>query len=152
MDMLGNIFSEDTMKQMSGLGSLPAEAVSPGDTWTEEREFPLMGKWKTQILSEYLGPEIRDGKQLEKIRVELKLDVTPDKEQQAGLQVNFTEQEYAGTVYFDNGLGRFTENRAKMKIKMEISIGEQTMTVDNHVAMHMKLQPEEASEQPVEDE
>lgn len=146
---LGSMLSGDTIGQMSGLGTLPKDAVSEGDVWTNEREIslPTIGKMEVLAKFEYLGKETRDGRELEKIRPTQHMDISPAKEA-AGGAAKITDQSVSGTTYFDNVAGRFAEAEMTSTMKMEIAVGEMTMKMETVTEVRMKLESSSVVEKP----
>jgi hypothetical protein len=153
MEQMGDMFSDEFMEKMSGLGAIPEKAVSPGDTWTDvtEGDLPMIGKMKVETMYEYLGSENRDGKQLEKIRVTQKMDISPG-EKPVGIVMKIGEHDSTGITYFDNAAGRFAENQSKSTIKMEGTMGEQPIKMDTEMDIRMNLESVERSEEASPDE
>ncbi len=142
MEKMGSLFSEDTMKEMSGIGELPEKAVSKGDTWTDEKEisFPIFGKMHVKVSNRYLGTETRNGKPLEKIAITQQMDIKPGEEQPA-IVFRIKEHKASGTTYFDNVAGRFAEAQLKTKMEFEITVGEKKIQSTIEADMEMKPAP-----------
>ena len=137
---MGSFFSGETLGKLSGLGTLPKEAVSENDVWTTEAEVdvPPFGAMKTQSKFRYLGGEIRNGSRLEKIGYTQQMVVTPAPEQ-SGNSMKFTDQSVSGTTYFDNVAGRIAESEVMSKMKIEVTTAGMTMKTDTTTQSLMKL-------------
>jgi hypothetical protein len=146
--MVGGVFSEDSLKDMFKIGTLPEEAVSPGDTWTEEAEvtMPMFGKAKTGQKHEYLGTETRDGRELEKIKITMTMQIEPGGEETA-MRMKVTEQENTGTAYFDCEAGRFAGNEMTMKMKMEVGVDKMNIPSEVEVESRTTLESADSSEE-----
>lgn len=149
MEKMSGFFSEDTLKEMSGIGELPEEAVSKGDTWTDEKEisFPMFGKMHVKVSNQYLGSETRDGKPLEKIAVTQEMDIKPG-EEQAPFVVKMKVHKSSGTTYFDNVAGRFAEFQMKATMEFEITMGEKKAQSTMEMDIQMKPAPADSSPEP----
>jgi hypothetical protein len=143
---MGSFFSGETLGKLSGLGTLPEEAISKNDVWTTEAgvDVPLFGKMKTQSKFRYLGSEIRDGRRLEKIGYTQQMVVTPATEQ-SGNTMKVTDQSVSGTTYFDNVAGRVAESDVTSKMKIEVTTAGMTMKTESETQALMKLVSVEAS-------
>ena len=148
MEKGGGVFTEDTFRQMGGSGDLPEEAVSPGDTWTEERaiELPMVGKHKLGATYEYAGTETRNDRELEKILTTLRMELLGSEDQ----PLKFTSQdsELKGTIYFDNQAGRLVETDMSGKIKLEVTLGDMSFKMDIDMDIQMKTDAAGTSQQP----
>lgn len=119
---MGQMFSEDGLKQMTKMGqvSFPAKSLKSGDSWEEAQELPTpLGKMKTTRKYTYLGPV--DG--LEKIGVEA--SVTLDLNPNSPVKVKFKPNKGKGEMLFDNKLGRMTKSNVSVVLETEIEAGPQ---------------------------
>jgi hypothetical protein len=149
MGAIGEMLSGETIGKISGGGTLPQDAVSEGDTWTNEAEFnlPMLGKMKALATYKYLGSETRNGRALEKIGYTQKIDISPA-QKQPGYDAKITDQSASGTIYFDNVAGRFTESSLKSKMNTEITVAGKTVKSDVETVVHTKLESAGTSEKP----
>ncbi|NLS98235.1 MAG: hypothetical protein GXX96_39400 [Planctomycetaceae bacterium] len=141
---LGNALSEEGLKDMAEIVTFPETPVSPGDTWTCEASMknPVAGNANVETTLRYVGPETRDGRELERIDLEMKFQF--DEGEKAAIKV--TDQSGSGTIYFDNALGRFTTSEGKMTMKMQISVMGQEMQQEMEVNTSAVCTPVEPSE------
>ena len=150
MPGLGGLFSGKTMGQFSGLGTLPKEAVSIGDIWTNEEDItvPKLGKMKVKSTFRYLGSEVRDGMTLEKIGYTQEQMLAGSATEKPDHGAKMTDASASGTMYFDNVAGRFVEGTIKSKMKMEVTVVGMTLKTDMAMDMQMKLDLADASDKP----
>ena len=161
---LGNLFSDDWMKQFSQMGVLPEDPVTPGYTWQSEATIknPILGQMKVVTSSRYEGTEVRDGRSVEKIS--LTIQFTPDDDQQTAEDepgqsaaeadqdaekqpgmIGIREQSGEGVLYFDAEAGLLYESQSRTKMKMSIDILGQKMEQDMVMVMTMKFKDSERS-------
>ncbi len=147
LSQLGGMFSEEGMKQMISRGMLqfPEEAVTKGTSWESVMEMPnaILGKQVTEMRYEYAGPEMRDGRELDK----LDADMTMKFEQPADAQAKITikNQSSEGTLYFDNTAGRLAGSSVTSKMSLEIVAGGMSIEQDITTLVTMKQTSPEAA-------
>ncbi len=122
---LGDMFSEEGMKRMAEIAVFPKEPVNPGDTWSRVAtiENPVTGDMTVASAFRYVGKETVDGRELEKIAMEITMSVGEG----GTATVSISDQSSEGLTYFDNVLGRFVRGEATSKMTMQISILGQEM-------------------------
>jgi hypothetical protein len=132
---MGGFLSEEGLKEMGQMGLLPEKAVHPGDTWS--REAAVMGM-KVEATYRYIGTEVRNGKELDKIGMAMKMQFGGEKE----AKMKVKNQQSDGSMYFDNEAGRFVSGKNKMKMTMEIPVSNQTLEMDMEITQEWKVKPE----------
>ncbi len=138
---MGSMFSEESMKSMSELATFPEEAVNPGDTWSRTGTIknPATGDMTMDSTFTYVGTEVVDGRELEKLSMEMKMRVGEGGES----TVNISDQSSEGTTYFDNASGRFVRGEANSKMKMHITVLGQQMVQDIESTTTTQSQPQQ---------
>ena len=123
--------------------SLPAEPVKEGASWQQQIdiEVPMLGKMTADTTLTYTGPADVDGKPLEAIRVDTKTKIGQNPAANALAQLSITEQSDVGTVYFDNRAGRFSHSEGVQTMKMQVSVGGQTVQQSVKTARKARLSP-----------
>lgn len=144
MAQMGDMFSEEKMKDMSQLASFPEGPVKVGDTWnrTVTVKNPLTGNMTTDTKFSYLGPEVVKGRELEKIGQKVTLTFA----QGGQIAIELTDQSNEGVLYFDNALGRFVRSDVKMKMTMQMSAMGQQFSQQMETTAKIELEPVTASE------
>ncbi len=106
------------------LATLPAKAVSPGDTWETTRELVTPAGKFTQKTEYTLGePKQTADAAVDAIRYSATLTpLTPGK-------AKIKEQSQTGSVLFDNGSGRFVSGEQSQKLVTETPYRGATITV-----------------------
>jgi hypothetical protein len=140
----GNALSEEGLTSMAEIVTFPETPVSPGDTWTCEASMknPFAGNANIETTLRYVGPETRDGRELERIDLQMKFQF--DKGEQAAIKI--TDQSGSGTIYFDNALGQFTTSTGKMTMKTQISVMGQEMEQELELNSKAECTPVVSSE------
>jgi Family of unknown function (DUF6263) len=117
---MGDLFSEEGMKSMAEVATFPEKAVDPGDTWVRTATVgnPATGDMTMDSTFTYIGTEVVDGRELEKISMEMAMRIGEG----GKAAVNISDQSSVGTIYFDNQLGRFVRSEGKMKMTMEMAM------------------------------
>ena len=125
---LQEIFSKQGMKSLLHQAAtvLPEGPVKPGDRWkgVSETKSPV-GKLVMDMTYTYRGTEIRDGRPLERIDVEVKVGFG-EGPNALGLDVDVKEQQNSGSMYFDVAAGRFTDSVLRQSMTLETAVGEKT--------------------------
>ena len=116
----GNMFSEDGMKGMAEIATFPEQPLNPGDTWTRTATIknPVTGDMTMDSTFRYVGPEVRDGRELEKIAMEMKMRVGEG----GTMTLTITDQASEGTFYFDKEAGQFVSGESKSKMTMKTTV------------------------------
>jgi hypothetical protein len=140
------MFSEDALKQMTGLGlTLAEKPVAKDDTWSRDASvaMPMLGAMKTTTKYRYDGTETRDGKELDKIACTMQMDIVPPKDQPAAVQAKIGDQKTEGTIYFDNQAGRLVECKMTSKITMTVDVAGQHLDIQTTLDQTLRLSPPE---------
>jgi hypothetical protein len=134
----GAMFTEESMKGMTEMGVLPEKPVNSGDAWKQESTMknPFLGEIKIEVTYRYLGTESRDGKELDKIGLEMKMQSAPGKPGE--MKAKIGDQESTGTLFFDEALGQFVGGTVKTTLKMQISLGGQNINQDIEMTQEWK--------------
>jgi hypothetical protein len=129
--MMGGGFSESMIKELisRAVTRLPAGS---DDKWVQEikTEMGPLGTQVTAVEYAYTGPEkfsneefpaiAKLGKNLEKIGVATKISMeAAEEEGDLDIEMELTEQEGSGTVYFDADAGRAVFSKLEQKMTME---------------------------------
>ncbi len=121
---MGNMFSEDGLKQMTKTGQVvfPKKPLNKGDSWDElhDVDSPL-GTLRTSRKYTYLGAA--EGQ--EKIGIEASVELIP--KVGSPLKVTFKPNKGKGEMLFDNKLGRMTKSSVSAVLETEIEAGAQTI-------------------------
>jgi hypothetical protein len=105
-----------TLKQSAT--TLPEEPVNPGDTWETSSSSKLaIGAVKQQTTYTFAGSREHDGRMLDAIDLESKLQLTPPKDAEHPAEIK--EQQHTGTLWFDAEAGRFVESKVSQKLVTE---------------------------------
>ena len=144
MAQMGDMFSEEKMKDMSQLASFPEGPVKVGDTWNRSVTIknPATGDMTTDTSFTYKGPEVVNGRELEKIGQEVKMTIGEGGQ----IAIKLTDQSSEGFLYFDNVLGRFVRNEYKMTIAMQTAVMGQQISQEIETTSTIELEPVTASE------
>jgi len=124
----GNMFSEDTLKNMmnQSMTILPKEVPVPGvTTWDRNMDMKMgpMGTMKNNTKFTFVG---RSG-DFEKI--DMKMDMRLEPDPNAQIQISMKTKEASGTTLFDNNKGRIQEINVKTVSEMEMGpIGSANIT------------------------
>jgi hypothetical protein len=148
----------------------PEAPVTQGQTWTTKDDFQLPAMLGSPLSVEYeykyVGPEKRDGRDIEKLAITTRLSSLPptpakppasrtlpaaerpatdqpEKEPSAPM-VKLKATESDGTIDFDNVRGRVVQANMKMQIQADLNIMGQQGTLDVDGTVHMELQPNAA--------
>jgi hypothetical protein len=138
---LGDMFSEESLKQMASQGGvmLPQEPVTKGKTWDQKLEVKTpLGKTIVSNAYTYDGEITRDGKKLQAINVKPSTKIESDPNAQAQVKVKSVEGK--GTSYFDNSAGRIVETTSTQETDQEISANGMTIGQTINQTTTMKLQ------------
>ena len=142
-EKIAPMFSAEGVKQTLSQSTLvlPTEAMDVGKSWQTEStvdQGPL-GKLKTTTTFKYVGLEMHDGKEMDKIETSIKLE-NPEADK-AETKIEIVEQEGKGTIYFDNALGRVSDTMAKSKMKSTALIMGIKLESTDETTMSMKYTP-----------
>ncbi|MCS7015148.1 MAG: DUF6263 family protein [Gemmatales bacterium] len=140
--LLGQILSEDQMKQMAepAFAFLPPTPVAVGGSWEREARLTLgpLGSYDAKYSYTYLGKEKKDSAELDKIEVKGSIKYKPPESAQAGglpFKIeggNLEAKEITGTIYFDSQKGRQASSDMTVRLsgKLTISVGDQKAEVE----------------------
>ncbi len=104
---------------------LPERAVAVGDQWTGvTRTQSPVGTLVMNNVYTYQGPVERNGRALERIDVEVNVSFAKGNNA-LGVNVDITQQENRGVMYFDARQGRFVETMLAQKMTLVTAIGDQ---------------------------
>lgn len=117
---LSGMFSEEGVKNMMQVATFPEKPLRAGDTWDRKTTMknPVLGDMTIATTWRYLGAEKRDGRELEKIAVDIKMQFGEGKD----AKVKIADQESQGTIYFDNQQGRIVQSGSNSKMTIQMSI------------------------------
>ncbi len=147
-DMLKQFMSEEQMKEMMNQGLLqdvPKEAQKIGDYWTYEMETPMpqgMGKFKVSGKYTVKRFDEYEGNPCVVIAMEGKLKSdgkTKMNMQGQEIEMEFKDSKFEGDIYFDNKLGLPRKSDMITKMKMNMGILGQNMTMDMNMTMISKI-------------
>lgn len=142
--LLSSILSEEQLKQMSepAFTLVPdkGKKVKPGDTWERATTMKMgpIGSYQANYKYTYDGPEVKDGKTLQKISMKTTLNYTkPDAKEASGLPFKITDgkletREATGTIWFDNEAGRVADSTMDVKLKgtLKVTVSDQEADVE----------------------
>ena len=127
---LGQVFTPDGFRQMASQGSLafPDKALRVGDQWQDSITLAAaqFGETEVKLQYTYEGVVEVDGKQLDKIGIQMTTSVKPPKNP-TGAQLKIREQSSQGTLYFDNQRGRLDHSSLKQQMTTEVIVGQNSI-------------------------
>lgn len=141
--MMKQMFSEESFKEMAGKGAavFPQAAIEEGHAWKIAAEINNpAGKMKADTSYVYQGEEERDGRILDRFRVDLILAFAEDAGM-PGMKIKLKDQDCSGTMYFDNRAGRLVETQITQKMTMEVDMGGQQMDQAIETTMRLTVEP-----------
>lgn len=99
---------------------LPAEPIAEGGTWGNTTEVEMgPAKQVTEKTLTFDGTEARDGKKLAKIGVASEMMLEIDEDNEADVELEITEQESTGSVYFDVEEGKTVDASTETVLVLE---------------------------------
>jgi hypothetical protein len=141
--LLDTILSQNAIKEMAEpiFAVVPTEPKAVGETWTKTTKLDMgpIGTYENTYNYKYEGPEGKDDKKIERIKVETSLKYTAPNEivGQGGLpfkikSAKLTSSNPEGVIKFNRSKGRVEETKTKLELKGELSIeiGGQTTKVE----------------------
>jgi len=141
------MFSEEGLKNMVTESSLalPKEELEKGKSWTRQTKIPMapIGAMTLDKTYSYQGASPKDGKTLERIDLDTKVDfqLAPGDT----IEVKIQAQEGKGSFFFDNKSGRIADSSVSEKLEMlfKLKVGDQQKEVVqvNETSTTMKLVP-----------
>jgi hypothetical protein len=132
----------DTLKNLIAIAacSFPEKGVVKGEPWTSDQTVAnAMGDITTSSTYTYEGDETVNGKSLQKIKVESKMDIKPS--ENATVEIELGEQSSDGVVYFDNAQGRVDHAVMNQSIKMTVLAQGQEIPVTTTGKMTFTITP-----------
>jgi len=142
-----SMFSKEKMEQMvrESSPSFPETPVQKGESWKRsyEMKMPPIGKVVVVQDMEYQGPETVDGKPLEKIGVDVKMEFAGAGG--GGPEIELSEQDASGVIYFNNEEGHIHSSELKQNMTMKISVGAQQFEQQIKQSVKVEFLPEEKS-------
>ncbi len=124
--------SEEMFKNLVGHSAcvFPEAGVEIGKSWNDEFTIPnQMGTTTTTGKYTYEGSENVEGRSLDKISVVSTIAMTPS--ENSPMEVDISEQDNKGVIYFDNEEGRITKSAMDMSMTMTITTMGQEIKVTN---------------------
>jgi hypothetical protein len=103
---------------------------------------PVTGEMTIETTFRYVGPEVRDGRELEKIAMEMKMHFGEG----GNVTVKLTDQASEGTLYFDNELGQFVTSESTSTMKMQMSVLGQQIEQEIETSTTTERVPQRSSE------
>jgi hypothetical protein len=143
----GGMFTADGLKHMVTESSLtlPKEDLAKGKSWSRQSKLPMakIGAMQLDKAYTYQGPEAHDGKDMERIDLDVKIDIqrTPETE----LDVNLKSQNGKGSFFFDNAAGHIADSAVNEKIEMVFKVMDKEITQGTETTTTMKLAKTDAS-------
>lgn len=149
-DMLKQFLSEEQMKEMMNQGMLQGvpedkEEFKIGDFWTYEMETPMpQGMGELQVSGKYTLKRFDkyDGIPCAVFAMEGKLASDGKSKMEMNgqeIEMEFKESKFEGEIYFDNKLGLPRKSDMITRMKMNMGILGQTMTMDMNMTMINKI-------------
>lgn len=127
---LKSLFSKKTMTQTFSQSSieLPAEAIEPGDKWTQasENKTPA-GVMKLTNEYELLGEKKVDGATVAEFDVAAKLEFVADDKNPLAPKLTLTDQKFEGKFYFDQAAGHMTASNVNLKFETDVRVQNQSL-------------------------
>ncbi len=140
---MGGLFSKDGMIALIKKSSqaFPEQPLEKGDDWTTktETEMPNIGAMAADTKLTYAGPEDVEGKQLEKLDLIIAITIAPKVGGRA--QVNLTEQDASGVIYFDNAAGRIDHSEIVQNMTLQVMVANNNFTQKISQTISTRLTP-----------
>ena len=122
--MLGISMSEDDIKNelRQSVALLPGDAVADDTEWTQEHEVSQgpLGTLKMSFKYSYDGETEHEGTSYEKIDLDVQISFEIPEDSDA--EVEISEQDISGSIYFDGEAGRIAYSNLKQSLVMEAFI------------------------------
>jgi hypothetical protein len=144
---MGGVFSKDGLINMikQGAHAFPEDPVKKGDSWTNKAaiEMPQIGRMESDTKLTYAGPEVVDGKPLERMDIALTTKVTPKEGAAAPAPIKIKDQEATGFLAFDNVAGRLSHSSIVHNMTMEIKFAGNAIEQKMEQTIKVRLTPAE---------
>jgi hypothetical protein len=129
---LAYMVSDEDLRRQFGLDALavlPDAPPVPGTTWASppRRQTSPTGTFTTRTKCTYVGPEMRDGRQLEKLALTGRMDFAPGAQVQ-GL-MTLKSRSLKGESFFDRAAGRWVETTTRAEMEMEFNTGREKVVM-----------------------
>ena len=147
-DMLGQFMSEEQLKEMMSQGLLqnvPEKELKIGDFWEYDMETPMpQGMGKLKVTGKYTLKRFDkyEGHPCAVIAMEgsLKSEGKSKMNMQGQeIEMEFKDSKFEGDIFFDNKLGLPRKSDMLTKMKMEMGILGQSMSMDMNMTMISKI-------------
>jgi hypothetical protein len=139
-DQMGGALTKDGLIHMIKQGSpaMPDGPVQPGQTWKNAMEMAMgpMGQMSIQTLMTYAGSEQVNGRQLERIDMNVQTTMVP--QEGGAISMELKDQKATGSLFFDNQAGRISHSNLVQNMTMAMSIGGQKF--DQQVTQVVKVE------------
>ena len=137
----GSMLSEESIKKLitQSILTLPAEPLSPGQSWTKTTEVqaPQIGNMALKHKYTFQGPADQGGGSLERIGLEIQTEIS---RHSAGSPLDVKEQTSSGTYLFDNRKGHLDQYELTQKMVMGTTTPDNVqITQSNETTSSMRL-------------
>jgi len=140
---MGGMFSKEGLIKMIKQGShhFPDGAIKPGESWgiKSDNEIPQIGKMEVLAKLTYVGPEVVEGRKLERIN----LEVTTAVPEGGNVAIRLKDQTATGTIHFDNVAGRISHSTLEQDMTMSVTVGGQS--IDQKIKQTIKVRVSEVA-------
>jgi hypothetical protein len=140
--LMGDMATAEGLENMISRSafSMPV-SLEPGAEWTSTAEManPMLGKQTIKTTYRYVGPQERDGVQLEAFEPHLTIEFGG-----GTATANITKQESSGEILFNRTAGRLESTSLDHSMSMSIGVGGQNVDQSLEQTIEMKWLPEDA--------
>ncbi len=139
----GVALTSGEVRQMLGrlLPRLPPQPAPRDTIWQASLEYPTpQGRVVATGRFAYRGPEVREGRPLEKIEAAYTFQVQA---QEPGVAFEFAEPDNAGVFYFDAGAGRLTRGEVHQAMTLRLTVEENQVAQKMTSLTTIEIQPVE---------
>jgi len=137
----GGMFTAEGLKHMVTESSLtlPREDLAKGKSWTRQSKLPMakLGTMQLDKVYSYQGPEVHDGKPMERIDLEVKMNI--ERTADAELDGTLKSQDGKGMFFFDNAAGHIADSSVNEKVSMVFKVMDKEITQGTETTTSMKL-------------
>ncbi len=140
---LREVLSRDGLKALLSQAAtvFPTTPISPGDSWTGSTNSKSpVGPLSMEMTYEYVGTEMRSGRPLERIDVDMTV-AFPEGAPQNGMNISVQNQRNTGSLFFDAEAGRFVETELHQNMRMVTSVGKQQHSQLLSTVLRMTFEP-----------